>query len=45
MGLDCTVVGQYLHDYIPFSKAMAVSVDSIDEGCVVFAVFVLVTSS
>ncbi|MEL6231462.1 MAG: thioesterase domain-containing protein [Cyanobacteria bacterium J06636_28] len=37
MAIDCIAVEQYLHEHIPISKAMAVSVTSIDDNGVVLS--------
>ncbi|PSB47247.1 YiiD C-terminal domain-containing protein, partial [Chamaesiphon polymorphus] len=37
MSVSCTDVEQYLHEHIPLSKAMAVSVSSIDSSGVILS--------
>jgi thioesterase domain-containing protein len=37
MNVNCTDVEQYLHEHIPLSKAMAVSVSSIDSSGVILS--------
>ena len=37
MDVNCKAVEHYLHEHIPLSKAMAVSVDSIDESRVILS--------
>jgi thioesterase domain-containing protein len=37
MDVSCTAIEQYLHEHIPLSKAMAVSVTSIDPGVILSA--------
>jgi thioesterase domain-containing protein len=37
MDVSCTAVEQYLHEHIPLSKAMAVSVSSIDASGVILS--------
>ena len=37
MEITCQAVQEYLHTHIPLSKAMAVSVDSLDDGVILTA--------